>query len=185
MIYVVKISTVLETELKEHHPEPVKQEMEPNSDPAEQKMEFYSEEHHSAPAQQNKEAKPHSKPVKSTKVETTIVKPTIENLMLPKQLMSPKQLISYPDATKTVYVGSHTSIEGIINQLLWGPSPLEDQSNDHEKDHCKPKPTPQPTRTPNIRSNPLPTQKPTIDNPPVEPIPQLLITTSEVSRIKI
>jgi hypothetical protein len=64
---------------------------------------------------------------------------------------------SYPDATKTIDVGPHTTIKDIIDQLLWGPSPPEDESNDHEKDHCKPKPTPQPTLMPNIRSNPLPT----------------------------
>jgi hypothetical protein len=58
---------------------------------------------------------------------------------------------SYPDATKTVNVVPHTTIKDIFDQLLWGPSPPEGQSNDYEKDHWKLKPTP------NIRSNLLTT----------------------------
>jgi hypothetical protein len=33
---------------------------------------------------------------------------------------------SYPDATKTINVGPLTTIKDIIDQLLWGPSPPED-----------------------------------------------------------
>jgi hypothetical protein len=58
---------------------------------------------------------------------------------------------------KSVNIGPNTTIKDIIDQLLWGPSPPKDQSNDHEENHRKPKPKPQPTMTPNIRSNPPPT----------------------------
>jgi hypothetical protein len=51
------------------------------------------------------------------------------------------------DATKLVNVGPNTTIRDIIGQLLWVPSPPEDQSNDHKENHRKPKPTPQPTMT--------------------------------------
>jgi hypothetical protein len=62
--------------LKEYHTEPVKQEMKPNSDPAneqkreslsEQKRESLSEEHHSPPMQQKKEPQHHSEPVEQKK----------------------------------------------------------------------------------------------------------------------
>jgi hypothetical protein len=52
---------------------------------------------------------------------------------------------SHSGATKPVNVGPNTTIKDIIDQLLWGPSPPKDQSNDHEENHRKPKPTPQPT----------------------------------------
>jgi hypothetical protein len=64
---------------------------------------------------------------------------------------------SYSGATKPVNVGPNTTIKDNMDQLLWGPSPPKDQSNDYEENHRKPKLTPQPTMTPNIRSIPLPT----------------------------